>query len=283
VSIRDQTAPIAEAILGASLGAFTGFPAALVESAIAGEPQPPHCRALNAAIAADPNDPRLTLTQEYSWIPEAARGETRFYHVMDVSLGRLQAQFDLVDPYWPRGNADARLEIEHAGDYVEPVLDFRAEGCGDGDADCHAETPKLVDGLVLRDAGRARLYANVCDASCNRTPASAGSFLTALPSAELDVPQFGNLFVVPVHSGFAQDAAASVAINTEGRITKLRMQNVSSLGDSLTRIGGQTESFAKNLPTAESAIADVNRRLADCLAAQQRVTEAGGTPVGTCR
>ncbi len=42
------------------------------------------------------------------------------------------------------------------------------------------------------------------------------------------MPQFGVRFLVRVHSGFAQDGAAIVAMSADGVITRLQVQSTSS-------------------------------------------------------
>src|SRR5437868_6126344 len=58
--------------------------------------------------------------------------------------------------------------------------------------------------------------------------------LSERPSSEETMPQFGTRFLVPVHSGFAQDAAVSLAMSPDGLITKLQLQSVSALSNSIT-------------------------------------------------
>ncbi len=276
-------------------------------------PPPPNCRTLDAAIKANADDPRLVLRQEDRWTPLPADGETARYRV-SVALERLGWQFHLGAPRWAAANALVELgipaglpkespEIAQALAGAAPEGASGAASCADQATPCPPQKPKLVKGLVLRNAVRARLLTRICDAACNAVllallpagpdaasrlarPLSSrdeAGFLSERPSSEETMPQFGTRFLVPVHSGFAQDAAVTLAMSPDGLITKLQLQSVSALSNSITAIGGQAGSLASGLAALEPSTAAANRTLADCLAAQKQVTAAGGSPVGTCR
>lgn len=316
LSIKDQVAPIAASALGA-LAQLAPRLAPLVGAPGPPTPPPPNCRTLDAAIKAN-DDPRLVLRQEDRWTPSPADGDSARYQV-SVALERLGRQFHLGAPRWAVPNALIELEIPAGLPKEAPEIAQALAGGAPGDASrgdasgaadcadqakpCPPQKPRLVKGLVLRNAMRTRLVTRICDAACDAalrallpTEPDAASrlarslssgdeagLLSERPSSEETMPQFGTRFLVPVHSGFAQDAAVSLAMSPDGLITKLQLQSVSALSNSITAIGGQAGSLASGLATLEPSTATANRTLADCLAAQKQVTAAGGSPIGTCR
>jgi hypothetical protein len=312
LSIKDQVAPLAASALGA-LAQLAPRLAPLVGAPALAPPPPPNCRTLDAAIKANADDPRLVLRQEDRWTPLPAQSETARYRV-SVALERFGWQFQLSAPRWVVANALVELgipaglpkeapEIAQALAGAAPEAASGAAGCADQATSCPPQKPKLVKGLVLRNAVRARLRTRICDGACNAAllallpvaPDAASrlarplssrdeeGLLSERPSSEETMPQFGTRFLVPVHSGFAQDAAATLAMSPDGLITKLQLQSVSALSNSIAAIGGQAGSPASGLTALEPSTVAANRSLADCLTAQKQVTGAGGSPIGTCR
>lgn len=286
-AIRDQVAPLTAATVGGLVKVLAIPPAAIVAPAPPPAPptQPvPNCRPLTAAITADPKDPRLAILQDDTWTPAYPDGLR--YRVVPA-LDRLAARFDLRRPRWAHAAAEVALD-EPAGSRVDaPDIAFSRTGCGPGEQTCDG-APALVHGLVLRSAVATRLRAFVCDAACDglkprpSEPAPPGPVLTPLPSRAEVVPQFGPLFLVRVHSGFAQDAAASVVLSPDGVITRLQLTGSNALGATVTSLGGSAADLTKAGREGPTTAA-LNKALAECLAAQKAVTAAGGTPVGTCQ
>jgi hypothetical protein len=128
------------------------------------------------------------------------------------------------------------------------------------------------------------VHVSVCDTACDATPGPQTvrreDGLTELPPTTEIVPQLGTTFLLPVHSGFAQDAAADIAFSPDGLITRIRLQSTSALAASIKDLSGQFNTLATS--AAGPNTATINRNLADCLAAQKSVTQAGGAPIGTC-
>jgi hypothetical protein len=273
-SIKDQVAPIAAATIGSL--------AQIAQIAVPGAGAPrrlpvhPDCTALNAAIAQNRNDPRLSITQEYRWAPST--NDTDFQ--ASAPLGRLTQQFGLHDPRWARLNALIHLQAPtmRPTDTISGAFD-----CPDA-ASCKRRPP-LAKGLVLRQPIAVLVQQSVCDGACDQTPGSVtlrgDDNLTELPTTTEAIPQLGAIFLVPVHSGFAQDAAVDVAFNPDGLITHLRLQSTSALAASIKELGGQFNTLANT--AAGPSTAAINRNLADCLTAQKSVTAAGGAPIGTCK
>ena len=124
--------------------------------------------------------------------------------------------------------------------------------------------------VVARDA-----TGTLCDA------AQAAASLAVQNTSVETIPQLGRRFLVPVHSGYAQDAAAYVEMDADGMISKIELTSVSSLGDSVAALGNNVSSLGSAITSAESTT-NRNQNLANCLEAQKAVTSNGGTPIGIC-
>jgi hypothetical protein len=68
--------------------------------------------------------------------------------------------------------------------------------------------------------------------------------LSAAGNTQTVFSQFGPRFLVPLHSGFAQDASVDVALSAEGLITRLRLQSSSALAGSIKEVSGPLNGFA---------------------------------------
>lgn len=304
-SISDQAAPIAASTLGAATKLIVFNPLDADGDGIADQDLP-HCAALQAAIRANPDDPRLQIRQEDEWVPEPPRVRyddpayrpQPLVKPVQVSLHRLAAQFDLRAPAWAvQDNASISIDpdilLGRSSDEVVFAPGASPQSCPPGPS-CPPPSrvhgtattidPPLVKGLVLRNAVQATLRIAVCDATCNSpTVSGRAPELTPQPSQEVLMPQFGSLFLVPVHGGFAQDAAAEVAMSAEGTITRLQMSTTSTFSTRVTALGDSAGKLVAATGSAGQGAADANRKLADCLLAQQQVVKAGGTPVGECQ
>jgi hypothetical protein len=277
-SIKDQLAPIAASAAGALVQVAKIGP--VFGAAGAGAAPPPsNCSELNAAIKSNPKDGRLTLQQEDLWIPESSELPLAHFTV-EVALSKLAQEFHLSRPYWTTANAYVELKVIGSVPPESPDLKFDAPICAETDQACPKQKPPLVKGLVLRNAVVADSTAYVCDSSCDAT---APSQLTRVPSRTETVPQFGTRFLIPVHSGFAQDAAVAVSMNADGLITSLRLQSTSALGASIANIANQASGVTSVVSSLETSTTAANKSLADCLAAQKQVVAAGGSPIGTCQ
>lgn len=274
VSIKDQVAPITEATAGALM---QFLPAGLVLPMHAARGlHPASCAALAETLRSTPADPRLMLTQSWDWVP----GPTREGFSAIPDLRAPAADFGLADPAWAQ--TAARLWVDAAFPRDPPELAPLGKPPHSG----QTGRPPLVRGLVLRDALATLLHQAVCDATCAQLAtlrqANGGeTMLTEAPAQPVTIPQAGQRFLVPVHSGFAQDASAEVTFNPQGAITHLRAQNVNALAGTIKETGAMAGQYI-NAATNAAATATQNRSLADCLAAQKQVAAAGGTPVGTC-
>ncbi len=282
-SIKDQVAPIAAAVTGS----LVDVARAVIAGAGAGFTPPPAaetCKLLGAAIAKNPSDPRLTLRKEERWTPDPQGPGS---YIVMADLERLSREFGLVKPHWAVSNALVALQPLASPAGEPPDIAFPKLDCPDGAKRCPRQRPPLVKGLVLRAAVPAILTTFVCDAACNAATLASGPLHDGLLTKTLSrlemMPQFGARFLVPVHSGFAQDAAVEVAIDADGVITKLRTQSTSALAGSISTIGGQVASVVPKADDLQPSTASANRKLADCLSAQSAVRAAGGTPIGTCR
>jgi len=301
-SIRDQVAPMTAAVSGALIKSVLSMAAVPLASAPPVPLRGSNCASLNAAIAkskADQKaqDDRLTLTQTDRWAPSQENLSTP----IKVGLAPLQAAYGLINPRWFR-EPNAEVSIK--------VLDGQATGVGpDGieamksKAACRepqaaaqapeevsegpyrvtmspdACTPPLVPGLVFRNGVRASVEVWTCNALCDAAQAPAS--LAVQNTSVETIPQLGRRFLVPVHSGYAQDAAAYVEMDADGMISKIELTSVSSLGDSVAALGNNVSSLGSAITSAESTT-NRNQNLANCLEAQKAVTSNGGTPIGIC-
>ena len=240
-SLKDQVAPIA----AAALGGVAGFAAAVVSPHGSGHPPrpKPNCANLIAAIAQNPDDPRLTVVQDDRWAPS----NTDLSFTVTAGLNRLKKQFSLLDPLFARPGAVVTV-VPPPSIANSSAIVFDGRKCMDGPDTCPAGIPPLTKGLVLRQAVWAELHTRVCDAACDQT-ASPGPFgseddLTEAGITQNVFAQFGPRFLVPLHSGFAQDAAVDVALSAEGLITRLRLQSSSALAGSIKEVSGPLNGFA---------------------------------------
>ena len=240
-SLKDQVAPIA----AAALGGVAGFAAAVAEPHGVGRapPQRPNCATLTAAIAQNPDDPRLTLAQDDRWAPI----NTDLTFTVKASLKLLKRQFGLLDPRLARPAAVVTV-TPPPNIAASSAIAFDGPKCA-GDPDtCPAAIPPLTKGLVLREAVSAAVQTRVCDAACDQTPMAGflgtENDLTEAGNTQNVFSQFGPRFLVPLHSGFAQDASIDVALSPEGLITRLRLQSTSALAGSIKEVSGPLNGFA---------------------------------------
>jgi hypothetical protein len=226
-SITDQVAPIVASTAGSLVNVLRLAPPPVGAPALA-VPPAANCHDLNAAISANPKDARLTIAQEDIWAPSLPYSLRFDVH---APLGRLAGEFKLSQPYWASDNALVELDAPQGAPAESSDIKFVPPACPAGAGTC-ATRPPLVQGLVLRNAVRSRVRAYVCDAACNMATPQQGerpeAALTQRPSVEAIMPQFGVRFLVRVHSGFAQDGAAIVAMSADGVITRLQVQSTSS-------------------------------------------------------
>lgn len=267
-SIKDQIAPTTAAIVGAlvqlapiAAGAMFAPP----PPPVAVQRQPaPNCKALKAAIEQSvaavaknqPPDPRLILHRENLWTPDPRSGSPFRYDIV-VRLDGLAQNFGLTNPQWAHENAAIELLIPEGASLGTESQDVSAppSDCIQNQT-CTRTRPPLAKGLVLRDAVHAALRPLVCDAACNRsagTRADPDDFLTAQSTVPVDIPQFGKLFVVPLHSGYAQDAVMNVSMTKDGRISKMELSTVSSLGDNISGLGTSLSGLQTIVTTSGTA------------------------------
>jgi hypothetical protein len=240
-SLKDQVAPIA----AAALGGVAGFAAAVATPHGAGRqpPQNPNCGNLTAMIAQNPDDPRLTMVQDDRWVPSSSDLSL----TVAAPLNRLKTQFGLLAPIWARPNGVVSV-TPPPNIAASSAIVFDGPKCSGDPDSCPAGIPPLTKGLVLREAVWAAVQTRVCDAACDQTP-MAGLLgtqddLSAAGNTQTVFSQFGPRFLVPLHSGFAQDASVDVALSAEGLITRLRLQSSSALAGSIKEVSGPLNGFA---------------------------------------
>ena len=239
-SLKDQVAPIA----AAALGGVAGFAAAVATPHGAGRqpPQKPNCANLTAAIAQNPDDPRLTMEQDDRWAP--SNNDLSF--TVSPRLDRLKTQFGLLAPLWARPNAVVSITLPR-NIAASSAIVFDGPKCSGDPDSCPAGVPPLTRGLVLRQAVWAAVQTRLCDAACDQTPMAGfqgtPDDLTESATTQHVFPQFGPRFLVPLHSGFAQDASIDVALSAEGLITRLRLQSTSALAGSIKDVSGPLNGF----------------------------------------
>jgi hypothetical protein len=234
VTIKDQVAPITAAIAGGLLKVLPSIPPPLAAPPPLPPPTGSNCKKLNAEIASDPKSTILTLAETHRWLPQIGLSPSL---IIQISLDRLKSRFGLVAPRWSRVNATVQIEQLNSSGGDSPDVRFTADKCQSGEL-CK---PPLADGLVLRNAVRARVSSSVCDEVCAALPGATERSLYSTgrgdgPSLNIVVPQFGSLFLVKVHSGYAQDAGVAVELDRAGMITRLHSISVNSLGENISEI-----------------------------------------------
>jgi hypothetical protein len=239
VAITDQVVPIAASITGGLLqvyhvvGGGTG-------GAFLPPPAHPFCSKLNAAIQENPKNPHLTISQQFRWTPdldEVGYGEVS--EQFEADLSKLAQQFDLRAPVWAVPNASIELDLPEIVN-SSPDIFFAPGVCRkslDPARGYLACGPDLADGLILRNPILVRMHPAVCDSTCAQIPWSIDdensnaqlANLTELPDAPVVMPQLGKKFLIPVHSGFAQNAALDLALDPDGMITGIGLLNTSAV------------------------------------------------------
>jgi hypothetical protein len=295
-AIRDQVAPITAAVVGA----FVKFIPVVPLPPAPPPPPPPqsNCADLSAAIAHNKEDVRLTIREEIVWTPYSAPWTTQ---TVSVSFrDSLQREFNLKAPHWRWPNAELRLYVPDVSGSAE--IDYFSGDSGNrrcvGNIPPQSSGPDgkpcLASGLILRNPAVATLQYWVCDAACDAlqkvTPAPKVatayqndiSGLTPYPSTAKIIPQLGKLLILPVHSGYAQDAGQNVGLSADGLITKLQLKSESALAANITSLGESAKTATSALAPAGTSITQANKNLGECLAAQKTVVDHGGTPIGTC-
>jgi hypothetical protein len=160
--------------------------------------------------------------------------------------------------------------------------------------------PPLGDspaGFVLRNAPTGLL--RVCDAPC---PAAFGGDVgNVLSAAEHVVPQLGRYVVMPLKNRAFENQTLVINLSADGAITKLGLKSNATAPAALTSLNADLEAINKAKAAHDKAKADAmtaaaakdkdhansvkdqNNAVAECLAAQQAVVDAGGTATGTCQ
>jgi len=238
-SITDQVAPISAAIAG---GLLQLLPVAVGTAEAPERIVPaPNCGQLTAAITANPNDPRLTITQQWRWAPQAGAAENgKIIEPFESDLTGLARQFGLQAPEWISPNASIEIDLP-AGAAAASHISFIQGACSNNGG-ASACPPPLADGLILLNPASVIIRPAVCDTACVQRPAAGtgADNLTALPEASEIVPQLGTKFLIPVHSGFAQNAAIGVALDSDGGVTDLTVQSSSAFAANLNVIRPST-------------------------------------------
>ena len=283
-SIHDQVAPITAAVIGSLLKLVPALPPAPPAPPPPPTPPPSNCQNLQIAATRRGDDERLKIRQENIWTPNEIDRSKLIY----TDLSSLQREFKLSNPHWFRANAFLSVNTPEGikRNSARPDIIFSPGECID--QSCQVKKPSLAKGLILRDAVAVQLMSYVCDSRCDKLRnvkpmyESDTQGLTQYPSVEKILPQFGNMFLLPVHSGYAQDSSVNVTLTADGLITKLQIETKSSLAANITAIGSNAGTVSSALTSAETTITRANKNLSDCLAAQKAVLANGGVPIGTC-
>lgn len=300
-SVRDEVAPITASIVGAAVKFIPLIPPPAAGPGIA--PGKNNCTDLVAAIEKNPEDARLVLRDEQIWTPAPS---SNYRDSVSVRFPpSFLYQFGLYRPRWRWPGVSLQIEHSPKMESNSPI-EFYSGGkkCTDESLEDLTKGPErdrapcLANGLILRTTAIGRLRYRVCDEMCDAVPPDQyrkisaqrsaygeppGSPLTEYPSVATTVPQFGDLILLPIHSGYARNSALEVALSPDGAVRKLELKSESVLATNISTIGESAKGLGSSLvPGAKPTVTDTNKRLADCLAAQKAVIDHGGTPVGTC-
>jgi hypothetical protein len=159
-----------------------------------------------------------------------------------------------------------------------------------------ASLPDTNAGVVLRYPMMALL--RVCERRC---PTASGDATGVVGDADIVVPQLGDYFTVPLRNRIFQDQKIELTLSRDGLLEKVGINSkataqaaLENLNTNLDQIkahrtaqeqakeAAKTEAANAAKTVAENAQA-INQAIANCLAAQKALKEAGGSPVGTCQ
>jgi hypothetical protein len=165
-------------------------------------------------------------------------------------------------------------------------LDTAAVNAGSG------PLSSVIEGLVVREPAVGTL--RVCKGRCPMPQDGIVSVNDVLFVSSVAVPQLGRKLVLPVRNAFLQTSVLDVAMSEDGAITKLGVKNGSTAAATIGALGGnadaarttveaQEKAKAAALTAAENKARDDNKRLADCLVAQETILKHGGVPTGPCQ
>jgi hypothetical protein len=160
-----------------------------------------------------------------------------------------------------------------------------------------AATPvKLpLDGLLLRMpvSGVVRICKGACPGGND-----ASDIIDTKPHV---IPQLGPYVVMPLRNRIFESNTMTLVIGETGVITKLGYKTSAIAETAASTLNTNAAAIQKALADREKARADArsaaekankdhadrvtedNKAIADCLDAQRKLREAGGTPVGTCQ
>lgn len=154
-----------------------------------------------------------------------------------------------------------------------------------------------VPGLVLREPAVGIL--SVCDYLCPNSNELDGTGI--ISTSQEIIPQLGQIFVVPLKSGIFESQTLGVALSSDGGLSKVGLKSSAEAPAVVNAVNGAIDSGAKANTSISKARSDQksaeenagrdaaqrvqanNKAVADCLAAQQAVRDAGGSIVGACQ
>jgi hypothetical protein len=216
----------------------------------------------------------LKFKQVVRWVPQKAGPMSIEVYPQDLlqdeSLADANARI-------PAFISEARLEV------ARPVIP-------------DASLPDTNAGVVLRYPMMALL--RVCERRC---PTASGDATGVVGDADIVVPQLGDYFTVPLRNRIFQDQKIELTLSRDGLLEKVGINSkataqaaLENLNTNLDQIkahrtaqeqakeAAKTEAANAAKTVAENAQA-INQAIANCLAAQKALKEAGGSPVGTCQ
>lgn len=155
-----------------------------------------------------------------------------------------------------------------------------------------SKTTGQVEGFVVRDPAFGTIF--VCKGICPIPQDGLTRVDNVVATADAAFPQLGRKLVLPLHNSIAQNSVLDLSMSEDGVITKLGAHSTSTTAAGITALGANIDAEkaqidarnkvkAEALTAAQNKAHDDNKRLAECLDAQKKIREDGGTPIGSCQ
>lgn len=147
-------------------------------------------------------------------------------------------------------------------------------------------------GFVVRDPALGTVF--VCKGQCPIPQEGLMSVDNVVVTSAAAFPQLGRRVILPLHNSLGQNSVLDLSMSEDGVITKVGAHSTGSAASGITELGKNAEAEKAQIDARNKAKADAqtaaqnkphddNKRLAECLEAQKKILENGGTPIGSCQ
>lgn len=263
----------------------------------------------SAQSAIDAAMKKYGLVRSFSlkWVPRD--GDAAVFENLQYDFFAREMDLTSVIKAWFSPDGQAWLGSPAASQLTSPflatlVVDRRSMGTTPA---AFKSPPKELNGLVIRDPAKAVLrLCRIADPGC--VPQGAAIPDNSIVDNTYDIgarialalPQFGRIMQLPEHSGLFENANLTVALNADGSVSTIGYHSASTAATGATGLGTAAAGITSGLAARNTAIGAVNtaaaaqttaninkvqgpdtynKALADCLAQQKTIRQAGGTPV----